>query len=136
MDPHIAERVFVLYWKTAGRQQASGGISTGGYDDGWSSDYFRYASDWLNHISSGITIADEQIAAGVQKPYTNNLKQVGRIWRAYLMSELSDNFGPLPVAAFQGENPTFNSVEEVYYHLLDELKDAQDRKSTRLNSSH
>lgn len=127
MDPHIAERVFVLYWKTAGRQQASGGISTGGYDDSWSSDYFRYASEWLNHISSGIIIADEQIAAGVNKPYTNNLKQVARIWRAYLMSELADNFGPLPVAAFQGENPTFNSVQEVYYHLLDELKDAQNQ---------
>lgn len=26
MDPHIAERIFVLYWKTAGRQQFGGGI--------------------------------------------------------------------------------------------------------------
>ena len=31
MNPHIAERVFVLYWKTAGRQQRASGIATGSY---------------------------------------------------------------------------------------------------------
>ncbi|MCG7860724.1 SusD/RagB family nutrient-binding outer membrane lipoprotein, partial [Flavihumibacter sediminis] len=31
-DPHIAERIFVLYWKTAGHQQFGGGISSGGYN--------------------------------------------------------------------------------------------------------
>lgn len=35
MDPHIAERVFVLYWKTAGHQQAAGGLSSGAANDGW-----------------------------------------------------------------------------------------------------
>ncbi len=125
-DPHIAERVFVLYWKTAGRQQMGGGISSGGYDDGWSSDYYGggYMSGWLNHANSAIQIGNDQIAKGTSKAYTKNLIQVARIWRAYLMSELSDNFGPIPINSFQGKNPEFATVKDVYYHLLDELKDA------------
>src|SRR5690606_35427976 len=124
-DPHIAERVFVLYWKTAGRQQMSGGISSGGYDDGWSSDYYSsYMSSWLNTANTAIQVGNDQIAKGTSKAYTQNLIQVARIWRAYLMSELSDNFGPIPINSFQGSNPEFAPVKDVYYHLLDELKDA------------
>src|SRR5699024_9141084 len=47
-----------------------------------------------------------------------------RIWRAYLMSEMADNFGPIPIQGFQGENPDFNDLDEVYYFLLSELADA------------
>src|SRR5690606_16102591 len=92
MDPHISERIFVLYWKTAGRQQYGGGISTGGYNDGWTSDYYggSYMGGWLNSINAGVQVAEAQIASGAVKPYTNNLLQVARIWRAYLMSELTD----------------------------------------------
>ncbi|WP_395803538.1 SusD/RagB family nutrient-binding outer membrane lipoprotein [Daejeonella sp.] len=125
MDPHIAERVFILYWKTAGRQQLGGGISTGGYNDGWSSDYYNgYMGSWLNTANSAIQVGNEQIAKGTNKLYTKNLVQVARIWRAYLMSELSDNFGPIPVNSFQGTNPEFSSEKDVYYHLLSELKEA------------
>lgn len=126
MDPHIAERVFVLYWKTAARHQLSTGIAGGSYDDGWSSDYYGggYLSGWLNHINTAVQVANEQIASGKVKAYTNNLLQVARIWRVYLMSEMTDNFGPIPINAFQGENPSFASVKDVYYHMLDELKDA------------
>lgn len=125
MDPHIAERVFILYWKTAGHQQLGGGISTGGYNDGWSSDYYNsYMSSWLNAANSAIQVGNEQVEKGTNKLYTKNLIQVARIWRAYLMSELSDNFGPIPINSFQGKNPEFASVKDVYYHLLEELKDA------------
>jgi hypothetical protein len=126
MDPHIAERVFVLYWKTAGRQQFGGGISSGGYNDGWSSDYYSggYLGGWLNGINSGVQVAEKQIAAGNVKEYTSNLLQVARIWRVYLMSELADNFGPIPINAFQGVNPEFSDLKSVYYFFLDELKDA------------
>ena len=64
-DPHIAERIFVLYWKTAGRQQFGGGISSGGYNDGWSSDYYGsgYMSGWLNGINSGIQVAEDRICS-------------------------------------------------------------------------
>lgn len=123
-DPHIQERAFVLYWQIAGHQARGGNLSTGGHNDDWTSDYFRYASEWLNHINTAIVIADEQIESDNIQPYTENLKQVSRIWRAYLMSELTDNFGPIPIDAFQGVNPEFNSVQDVYYFLLDELREA------------
>lgn len=129
MDPHISERIFVLYWKTAGRQQYGGGISTGGYNDGWSSDYYSsgYMGGWLNGINTGIQVAEKQIADGNIKEYTNNLLQVSRIWRVYLMSELADNFGPIPINAFQGVNPEFSDLKTVYYFMLDELKDASSK---------
>src|SRR5699024_10487614 len=41
-----------------------------------------------------------------------------------ILSEMSDNFGPIPIEGFNGENPDFNSVEEVYDFILSELKDA------------
>src|SRR5690606_10245297 len=71
-----------------------------------------------------IEIADQHIQSGDLKEYTNNLKQVARIWRAYLLSELADNFGPIPVNGFQGENPPFNSLQEVYNYLLTDLSEA------------
>ncbi len=126
MDPHIAERAFVLYWKTAGHQHLSTGLSGGSYNDGWSSDYYGggYLSGWLNTANTAIQVANEKIAEGSSKSYTNNLLQVARVWRAYLMSELTDNFGPIPINGFQGVNPDFASVKDVYYFMLEELKDA------------
>lgn len=129
MDPHIAERIFVLYWKTAGRQQQGGGISTGGYNDSWSSDWYGtgYMGRALNRIYSAVEVAEKQIAANNKKAYTNNLLQIARIYRAYLLSEVSDNFGPIPLNGFQGVNPEFSDVKTVYYFLLDELKDASSK---------
>lgn len=126
MDPNISERTFVLYWKTAAHQQWGGGISTGGYNDDWSSQWYgaNYQGRALNRIYSAVDVAEKQIAAGNVKPYTNNLLQIARIYRAYLLSELTDNFGPIPLNGFQGVNPDFSDVKTVYYFMLDELKDA------------
>lgn len=127
MNPDVAERSFVLYWKPAGRQAADidgGTISIGDYNDQWTEAYYNQVSGWLNSINTGIQIGDKQIADGTAKPYTANLIQVARIWRAYLMSEMSDNFGPIPVNAFNGVNPEFNDVKTVYYFMLSELADA------------
>lgn len=124
-DPHIAERVFVLYWKTASRQHRTNGVlALGNYDDGWSSDYYRYLSGWLKSANLAVTVAEEKIKTGSALPYTENIKQMARIWRVYLMSEFTDNFGPMPIDAFKGENPSFASEKDVYYYMLDELKDA------------
>lgn len=124
MDPNIAERAFVLYWKTTGRQQFTTGIAGGTYNDDWTKEYWRYCSDWLNHANTAIQVANVKASNGTAQPYNNNLIQVSRIWRAYLMSELSDNFGAIPIVAFEGVNPEFNSTKDVYYYLLEELKDA------------
>lgn len=126
-DPHIAERAFVLYWKTAARQHLATVIAGGSYDDGWSSDYWRYSSGWLNSINTAVQIGEEQTAKGTNKPYTNNLVQIARIWRTYLLSELADNFGPVAIDAFKGVNPQYVSVKDVYYYLLSELKDASNK---------
>ncbi|HKG06360.1 MAG TPA: SusD/RagB family nutrient-binding outer membrane lipoprotein [Pedobacter sp.] len=127
MNPDVAERSFVLYWKPAGRQAADydgGAISAGSYNDGWTGAYYDQVAGWLNMANTAIQIGEKQIAAGTAKTYTPNLIQVARIWRAYLMSEMSDNFGPIPVKAFEGTNPDFSDVKTVYYYLLEELKDA------------
>ncbi|MCO6496436.1 MAG: SusD/RagB family nutrient-binding outer membrane lipoprotein [Chitinophagaceae bacterium] len=127
MDPNISERTFVLYWKNAAHQQWSGGgIATGGYNDDWSSQWYSssYMGKALNRIYSAIDVANKQIESGNVKAYTSNLLQIARIYRAYLLSELTDNFGPIPLNGFQGYTPEFSSVKDVYYFMLDELKDA------------
>ncbi len=125
MNPHDAERAFVLYWKTAARQhRVNGALALGGYNDGWTNDYYGSLSRWLRTANLAVTVGEEQIQEGVNFAYTSNLIQVARIWRAYLMSEFTDNFGPMPVEGFQGENPEFRDVETVYNFLLEELRDA------------
>jgi hypothetical protein len=123
-DPHVAERVFVLYWKTAARHHLTTTIAAGSYNDGWTGDYYSYLSGWLKSANLAVTVAQDKIDKDVAMPYTNNLLQFARIWRVYLMSEFADNFGPMPIDAFKGENPTFSNLKDVYYHLLSELADA------------
>lgn len=125
MNPHDAERAFVLYWKTAGRQhRANGSLALGGYDDGWSSDYYSSLSNWLRTANLAVTVAEQKMEEEVDYPYTHNMLQVARIWRVYLMSEFADNFGPMAIDGFQGVNPEFVDLETVYYYMLGELKDA------------
>lgn len=125
MDPHISERMFALYWDRVGGMTRPGGLATGTPNDGWSSDYYNgYVSSWLRNINAGIKVAEQQIESGIAKEQTPNLLQVARIWRAYLMSEMSDNFGPIPIDGFQGVNPEYTDVKSVYYYMLEELKEA------------
>ncbi|MES2060803.1 MAG: SusD/RagB family nutrient-binding outer membrane lipoprotein [Bacteroidota bacterium] len=126
-DPGLSERIFILYWVPGGHglQDEDGDtFSQGSFVDEWASEYYRQSSQWQNNINTAIQIGNDQIAKGTSKPYTNNLIQVARIWRAYLMSEFSDTFGPMPTDAFQGVNPEFKDVKTVYYFALAELKDA------------
>lgn len=127
-DPHVAERAFVLYWKTASRQhRTNGAVALGSYNEGWTSDYYSYLSGWLKSANLAVSVADEKIESGVAFPYTENLKHIARIWRVYLMSEFTDNFGPMPIDAFSGVNPEFSEVKDVYYYMLSELKDATEK---------
>ena len=123
-NPDVAERSFVLYWKTAAHYQEDEGLSSGAYNDGWTSAYYNKTASWQNSINTAIRIGQGYIDAGTPKEYTNNLIQVARIWKAYLMSEMSDVFGPIAIKASEGVNPDFNNVKDVYYFMLDELKDA------------
>lgn len=137
MNPGVSERAFILYWAAAGHQltDADGAtFSWGAYSDEWIGEYYDNQSGALNTINSAIDVATKQIAAGTNKDYTNNLMQVARIWRAYLLSEMSDNFGPMPTTAFQGVNPEFTDVKTVYYYILDELKDATSKLDLSITS--
>ena len=123
-DPDIAERAFVLYWKDAGHMDRLGTLSEGYTDDDWTTNYFNGASKWLGDINTAIQVAEEKAASGNIDEYSNNLLQTARIWRVYMMSELTDLFGPMPLNGFQGVNPDFNKVEDIYDFMLKELKDA------------
>jgi hypothetical protein len=127
MNPDPSERAFILYWAAAGHQisDADGAtFSWGSYNDGWTSDYYGNQASALTYINSAITIAQQQMAAGTEKLYTSNLYWIARVWRAYLLSEMSDGFGPMPINGFQGTNPSFSDVKTVYYYLLSELDSA------------
>jgi len=126
-DPGLSERMFILYWVVGGHalQDEDGEtFSQGGFVDDWAGEYYRQSSTWQNNANTAIQIGTDQIAKGTSKVYTANLVQVARIWRAYLMSEFADTFGPMPIDAFQGKNPEFTDVKSVYYYALSELKDA------------
>lgn len=126
MNPDTAERSFVLYWEGGGHQCSTWtvGLGDGSDDDGWTSAYWNAVSGWLKNANTAITVAKAKEADGSALGTNNNVLQVARIWRAYLMSEMSDNFGPLPIEAYQGVNPKFDSQKDVYYYMLAELTDA------------
>lgn len=124
MNPEVAERTFVIYWKTAGRQHYQTFIAGGNYDDGYTSNYWGYISGWLFGANKAIEVANQKKANGTASNYNENVIQVSRIWKGYLMSELSDNFGAVPIVTSQGVNPEFNSQKDAYYYMLSELKDA------------
>lgn len=128
-SPDEAERVFVYQWKTAARQHQMSFFATGSYSDDFNRNYHdTRVTSWIKSANLAINLANAQIESGKlsghSAEFTPNVKEVSRIWRAYLMSEYVDNFGVMPINAFQGTDPEFNSCQEVYYFLLDELKDA------------
>lgn len=132
-DPEVAERSFVLYWKVAGHQMLSGGFNVGSYNDGWTTAYYNQSAGWQKSANLAVRLADMKIEAGLSGDdaiMVPNMKQVARIWRAYLMAEFADNFGPIPLNGFEGVNPEFSDLKDVYYFILAELKDAVSELNT------
>lgn len=128
MDPHIQERMFVLQWKSAARYERSSGIATGANYDDWNKDYFGtgYGVGWLNTINLAVKIGTDR-AANPKDASDNNVLQMCRIWRAYIISELADNFGPIPpVNVFDGVIE-YKNVQDIYSFILSELKDASEK---------
>ena len=129
-SPHEAERIAVYNWASAARISGENStfLSNGRYSDSYNHDYHNsYISDWIKKATLAITLADEKAEAMTSQHdinFNKNVKAFARIWRAVMIAEYSDNFGPYPIAAFQGTNPEFNSVKDVYYFMLDELKAA------------
>ena len=129
-SPHEAERIAVYNWASAARISGENStfLSNGRYSDSYNHDYHNsYISDWIKKATLAITLADEKaesLSSQHDINFNKNVKAFARIWRAVMIAEYTDNFGPYPIQAFQGTNPEFNSVKDVYYFMLDELKAA------------
>lgn len=130
MNPEIAERIFVLTWNRASRFNRGNGFTLGTDNNDYTTLYLSnsYAVMWLNTATKAIQLGQSKVEAGEADvyPYYRNVIQIARIWRAYLNSEVSDGFGPIPaLSAFKGEAAPYDSVEEIYKFILSELKEAE-----------
>ena len=90
-----------MYWKRAARFDRGSGFAIGTDNDDYNRLYLTsnsYGVGWLNKANQAIEVGEEKIKLDVDNayPYYRNIPNMARIWRAYLNSELSDNFGPIP----------------------------------------
>lgn len=130
MNPGTAERIVVYNWASAARICGEMSfLNVGRYSDNYTSSYYYPdLSASIKNATLAITAVENQLEAATttahEKEFFPNVKQFARIWRAYLISEFVDNFGPYPIESFLGENPVFNSEKDDYEFILKELKEA------------
>lgn len=130
MNPGTAERVVVYNWASAARICGEMSfLNVGRYSDDYTSAYYYPdLSSSIKNATLAITAVENQLEAATttahEKEFFPNVKQFARIWRAYLISEFVDKFGPYPIESFLGENPVFNSEKDDYEFILKELKEA------------
>lgn len=130
MNPGTAERIVVYNWASAARICGEMSfLNVGRYSDDYTSSYYYPdLSASIKNATLAITAVENQLEAATttahEKVFFPNVKQFARIWRAYLISEFVDNFGPYPIESFLGENPVFNSEKDDYEFILKELKEA------------
>ena len=130
MNPGTAERIVVYNWASAARICGEMSfLNVGRYSDDYTSSYYYPdLSASIKNATLAITAVENQLEAPTttahEKEFFPNVKQFARIWRAYLISEFVDNFGPYPIESFLGENPVFNSEKDDYEFILKELKEA------------
>ena len=130
MNPGTAERIVVYNWASAARICGEMSfLNVGRYSDDYTSSYYYPdLSASIKNAKLAITAVENQLEAATttahEKEFFPNVKQFARIWRAYLISEFVDNFGPYPIESFLGENPVFNSEKDDYEFILKELKEA------------
>lgn len=130
MNPGTAERIVVYNWASAARICGEMSfLNVGRYSDDYTSAYYYPdLSASIKNATLAIIAVENQLEAATttahEKEFFPNVKQFARIWRAYLISEFVDNFGPYPIESFLGENPVFNSEKDDYEFILKELKEA------------
>ena len=130
MNPGTAERIVVYNWASAARICGEMSfLNVGRYSDDYTSAYYYPdLSASIKNATLAITAVENQLEAATttahEKEFFPNVKQFARIWRAYLISEFVDNFGPYPIERFLGGNPVFNSEKDDYEFILKELKEA------------
>lgn len=140
MDPGVSERIVVCNWGSAARVIGEMSfLNVGRYSDDYTSSYYYPCiCNSIKNATLAINTADQQLASGTatahEQKFFPNVKQFARIWRAYLISEFTDNFGPYAIEGFMGENPVFNSEKEVYAFILKELKEASEAIDTSVEA--
>lgn len=140
MDPGVSERIVVYNWGSAARVIGEMSfLNVGRYSDDYTSIYYYPCiCNSIKNATLAINTADQQLASGTatahEQKFFPNVKQFARIWRAYLISEFTDNFGPYAIEGFMGENPVFNSEKEVYAFILKELKEASEAIDTSVEA--
>jgi hypothetical protein len=131
MDPHISERIFLLYWGSAARHYRYDGLATGNDNDSWSGDYWSrgFFWGWVTSLQNVIDIGKKREAAGIIKPYEKNVVQMARIYKVMLFSNFADTFGDIPYfQALDGKTdyPLFDPVKDIYYDFFKELREASE----------
>lgn len=132
-NPNDGERVFIYNWASIVRVIGENTFGCAArYSDEYNACLYSFSSNSISAATSAISIVEQNEENGNytndhDRDYNNNIKQIARIWRCMVIADFADCFGPYPLNAFQGVNPTFNSVEEVYDFMLSELKDAQSK---------
>lgn len=86
----------------------------------------RYVDDLWELSYTILANANSLIRANEAKSVYNNVVQMARIWKAYVMLRLTDCIGDIPYseAANDIDQPKYDTQKEVYYTIFEELKDA------------
>lgn len=131
MNPDIAERLFVVEWASAARQDGEDGydVSAGRTSDSFYGRAFEELAKWIKFANTAITLIETPQGTWTahEQEFYPNLLQISRIWRVQMMDQFVDSFGPAPLNGFQGFNPDFSSEKDAYYWMLSELADAVDK---------
>ncbi len=95
----------------------------------------RYSEDpsvliryWREAYVQGLMPAQNIITTyGSQKGYENRV-QIARIWKCYLLSQITAIWGPIPYESGLGGDivTPYNREQDIYYMLFDDLKAAAD----------
>jgi hypothetical protein len=129
-DGWLNQIVFSLVWRQVARFGGQGDYYPnsveGHINDGWTSSWLSVDNGlgWIIALNQAVKYADKQLEEGGGKPYTNNIKQIARIWRAALIAQFVTEFGPFAVPIELGEVAEYKSEEDLLYYVLEELKDA------------
>ena len=129
-DPGVAERLFVINWAAAARQDGEDGYGTsiGEYSDDHLSQSYNNMANTIKYAVDAINISTNQLNGELtdrDRSFFTNIKSFARIWRVYALSEAADSFGPMPIITeLSGNNPEIRSVQDIYHFMYDELKEA------------
>ncbi len=112
---------------------------------GWSSDRYNMNDAWIQAYWDDYFCGFGMDAYMCQKKLEENEININkvnmvRIWRVWLLHRMTDYFGPMPnTEAFKANDgilkPKYDSQEEIYRYMFNELKDAVESFNTDQKAS-